>query len=63
MEHFAAPTTRAEAQAYIEHEFKKGGVLLPEDLYQPTNVYHARASQSGTSFSFFFSLFFIFYCY
>eukprot|EP00026_Physarum_polycephalum_P022026 Phypoly_transcript_25750.p1 GENE.Phypoly_transcript_25750~~Phypoly_transcript_25750.p1 ORF type:complete len:115 (+),score=19.46 Phypoly_transcript_25750:130-474(+) len=35
---FAVPTTRAEAQAYIEHEFTKGETLNPEELYEPTNV-------------------------
>ena len=50
-----APALRAEAKAYIEHEFKKGGVLTSTDLYEPTNVSDPSLyAQSGTApFSFF----------
>jgi hypothetical protein len=46
---FGVPTTRAEALAYIDHEFTKGETLNPRDLYEPTNVSDPRLNTSGQS--------------
>lgn len=53
------PTNRAEAKAYIEHEFTKGGTLDPSDLYQPTNVSDPSLYRQGQSGIVLFDLFII----
>jgi len=39
----------AEAKAYIDHEFQKGGTLDPEELYKPTAVSKPELNGIGQS--------------